>query len=84
MEEKFRVVGKDQRSGVGRDNRTWTISNVIVDYHGKPCKIRIPNDLSVQTGDFVTLTIGSRRAYGGSELVVTVKDVVKQENKTND
>lgn len=82
MEEikKFKVVGKDQRSGIGRDGQPWTISNITVDYYGKPCRVRIANDLKVQTGDAVTLGIGSRRAYGGSELVVIVKDVVRQED----
>ena len=80
MEEKFKVVGKDRRSGVAKDGSLWTISNITVDYAGKPCRVRIANDLKVQTGDAVTLGIGSRRAYGGSELVVIVKDVVKQED----
>lgn len=82
MEEikKYKVVGKDQRSGVAKDGSLWTISNVMVDYAGKPCRVRIANNLEVQTGDYVTLGIGSRRAYGGSELVVIVKDVVRQED----
>lgn len=80
MEEmkKYKVVGKDQRSGVAKDGSLWTISNVTVDYAGKPCRVRIANDLEVQTGDYVTLGIGFRRAYGGNELVVVVKNVEKE------
>lgn len=82
MEEmkKYKVIGEDKRSGVGKNGQSWTISNITIDYDGKPCRVRIANDLKIQTGDFVALTIGSRRAYGGSELVVIVKDVVRQED----
>ena len=75
---KYKVVGKDQRSDVGKNGQGWTISNITIDYDGKPCRVRISNDLDVQTGDCVTLGIGSRRAYGGNELVVTVKNVEKE------
>lgn len=80
MEEmrKYKVVGKDQRSGVGKNGQSWTISNITIDYNGKPCRVRISNDLVVQTGDYVTLGIGFRRAYGGNELVVIVKNVEKE------
>ena len=80
MEEikKYKVVGEDKRSGVGKNGQSWTISNIIIDYDGKPCRVRIANDLNVQTGNCVTLGIGSRRAYGGNELVVIVKNVEKE------
>lgn len=74
--ESYEVIGTDQRSGVGKNGQAWTISNVTIDYNGKPCRVRVANDLAVQTADYVTLTIDSRRAYGGNELVVTVKEVV--------
>ena len=82
MEEmkKYKVIGEDKRSGVGKNGQSWTISNITIDYDGKPCRVRIANDLKIQTGDLVALTIGSRRAHGGSELVVIVKDVVRQED----
>ena len=81
MEEakSYKVVGTDQRSGVARNGQTWTISNVTVDYDGKPCRVRIVNDLAVQTGDSVSLSIGTRRAFGSLELVVNVKEVIPVE-----
>lgn len=78
--KKYKVIGEDKRSSVGKNGQSWTISNITIDYDGKPFRVRIANDLKIQTGDFVALTIGSRRAYGDSELVVIVKDVVRQED----
>lgn len=78
--KSYKVIGKDCRSGVGKNGQAWTISNITIDYDGKQCRVRISNDLTVQTGDSVTLEIGTRRAFGSLELVVIVKDIVRQEN----
>lgn len=74
--KSYKVVGKDQRSGVGKNGQAWTISNITIDYDGKPCRVRIANDLAVQTGDSVSLAIGTRRAFGSLELVVNVEKVI--------
>lgn len=74
--KSYKVVGTDQRSGVAKNGQSWTISNITIDYDGKPCRIRVADGLKVQTGDSVTLEFGTRRAYGANELVVAVEKVI--------
>lgn len=76
----FEVIGKDVKTGIGRDGQQYVIENLVVNFKGKAAKIRTPRNMSVNIGDFIRVELGLVRGYGA----VVEQIIKKQEEKTND
>lgn len=81
MEVVFEVIGKDTKTGIGRNSETYVIENLILNFNGKAAKIRAPRDTKVNIGDSVRLGLGTVRGYGSAQVGAVVKEVIPQEKK---
>ena len=81
----FEVIGKDVKTGIGRDGQQYVIENLVVNFKGKAAKIRAPRNMSVNIGDFIRVELGLVRGYGAVQIGAVVEQIIKkQEEKTND
>nr|UVN02378.1 MAG: hypothetical protein [Bacteriophage sp.] len=81
----FEIIGKDTKTGLGRNNETYIIENLTLNFNGKAAKVRSPRNMTVNIGDFVRLGFGLVRNYGCLQIGAVVEQVIKrQEEKTND
>lgn len=49
----FEIIGKDTKTGIGRDGQQYVIENLVVNFAGKAAKIRIPRNMTANIGDSV-------------------------------
>lgn len=81
----FEIIGKDTKTGIGRDGQQYVIENLVVNFNGKAAKIRAPRNMSANIGDFACVKLGLVRGYGSAQIGAVVEKIIKkQENKTND
>ena len=81
----FEVIGKDTKTGLGRNNEAYVIENLTLNFNGKAAKVRSPRNMTVNIGDSVRLGLGTVRGYGSAQIGAVVEEIIKkQENKTND
>ena len=81
----FEIIGKDTKTGIGRNGETYVIENLILNFNGKAAKIRAPRNMSVNIGDSVRVGLGLVRNYGCLQIGAVVDQIIKkQEEKTND
>lgn len=81
----FEIIGKDTKTGIGRDGQQYVIENLVVNFNGKAAKIRAPRNMSVNIGDSIRVGLGLVRNYGCLQVGAIIDQVIKrQENKTND
>lgn len=81
----FEIIGKDTKTGIGRDGQQYVIENLVVNFNGKAAKIRAPRNMSVNIGDSIRLGFGLVRNYGCLQIGAVVEQIIKkQEEKTND
>lgn len=71
----FEIIGKDTKTGIGRNGETYVIENLILNFNGKAAKIRAPRNMSVNIGDSVILEFGTVRGYGAPQIGAVVKEV---------
>lgn len=81
----FEIIGKDTKTGVGRDGQQYVIENLVVNFNGKAAKIRAPRNMSANIGDFACVELSLVRNYGCLQVGAVVEEIIKkQEKKTND
>lgn len=81
----FEIIGKDTKTGIGRNVETYVIENLILNFNGKAAKIRAPRNMSVNIEDSVRVGLGLVRNYGCLQIGAVVEQIIKkQEEKTND
>ena len=81
----FEIIGKDTKTGIGRDGQQYVIENLVVNFGGKAAKIRAPRNMSVNIGDSARVKLGLVRGYGSAQIGAVVEEIIKkQEEKTND
>lgn len=71
----FEIIGKDTKTGIGRDGQQYVIENLVVNFGGKAAKIRAPRNMSVNIGDSVRVELGLVRGYGSAQNGAVVKEV---------
>lgn len=71
----FEIIGKDTKTGIGRDGQQYVIENLVVNFGGKAAKIRAPRNMSVNIGDSVRVELGLVRGYGSAQIGAVVKEV---------
>lgn len=79
----FEVIGKDVKTGIGRDGQQYVIENLVVNFKGKAAKIRTPRNMSVNIGDFIRVELGLVRGYGAVQIGAVVEQIIKKQEKKN-
>ena len=79
----FEVIGKDVKTGIGRDGQQYVIENLVVNFKGKAAKIRAPRNMSVNIGDFIRVELGLVRGYGAVQIGAVVEQIIKKQEKKN-
>lgn len=79
----FEVIGKDVKTGIGRDGQQYVIENPVVNFKGKAAKIRAPRNMSVNIGDFIRVELGLARGYGAVQIGAVVEQIIKKQEEKN-
>lgn len=79
----FEVIGKDVKTGIGRDGQQYVIENLVVNFKGKAAKIRTPRNMSVNIGDFIRVELGLVRGYGAVQIGAVVEQIIKKQEEKN-
>ena len=79
----FEVIGKDVKTGIGRDGQQYVIDNLVVNFKGKAAKIRTPRNMSVNIGDFIRVELGLVRGYGAVQIGAVVEQIIKKQEEKN-
>ena len=79
----FEVIGKDVKTGIGRDGQQYVIENLVVNFKGKAAKIRAPRNMSVNIGDFIRVELGLVRRYGAVQIGAVVEQIIKKQEEKN-
>lgn len=79
----FEVIGKDVKTGIGRDGQQYVIENPVVNFKGKAAKIRAPRNMSVNIGDFIRVELGLVRGYGAVQIGAVVEQIIKKQEEKN-
>lgn len=79
----FEVIGKDVKTGIGRDGQQYVIENLVVNFKGKAAKIRAPRNMSVNIGDFIRVELGLVRGYGAVQIGAVVEQIIKKQEEKN-
>lgn len=77
----FEIIGRDTKTGIGRNGETYVIENLILNFHGKNAKIRAPRNVSANIGDHVRVGLGLVGFYGSLGVGAIVEQVIKKEEK---
>lgn len=77
----FEIIGKDTKTGIGRDGQQYVNENLVVNFAGKAAKIRIPRNMTANIGDSVRVGLGLVRNYGCLQIGAVAAEVISQEKK---
>lgn len=80
-ETTYKVIGKDAKTGIGRNGDPYIIENLVINFNGKSAKVRTPRNMTVNIGDEIKLAFGTRRGWGAAEICAVVSEVFPAESQ---
>lgn len=77
-EKMYKVISKENRSGISRIGKPYCFEYLIVNFSGKPARIQLPKDkdMEVNVNDCVTLGFGTRKGFGCAEICPVITEVI--------
>lgn len=80
-EKMYKVISKESRSGISRIGKPYVFNYLILDFNGKPARIRAPRGMDINVNDRVSLDLTTKRGIGCADVIATVKEVYAEEAK---